>query len=131
MAIQTNTVFLSGPPLVGPLDLFGFKLAAPVANEVLFRYVADRRLELAEDFVGSVSTSDIATTGITTYIIQRNSSNIGTITYGIGAVIGSFADDTEFGDHIVLTGETVSIVAPAVPDATHARISWTLQATFT
>ena len=112
------------------MDLFGFKIPVPGGDEILFRYVADRRLELAEDFVGSVSSSDIVTTAITTYIIRRNGFNIGTIVFPLGGTVGVFADDTEFGDHVIQLGDSITVVAPAVPDATHARISWTLQATF-
>jgi len=132
MGIQTNTVFLSGPPLVCPIDLFGFNVDIPplAISEILFRYVADRRLVLAKDFVGSVSNSEFTTTGITIYTIQRNGFNIGTITFPIGGTVGAFVDDTELGNHIIQLGDTITIVAPLVPDFTHARISWTLQATF-
>ena len=132
MAIQTNTVFLSGFPLVCPMDLFGQRIPPIIINdEVLFRYVADRRLELASDFVGSVSTSDIATTLAKTYLIKRDGFNIGKIEFPAGGIVGVFSDDTELGDHIILTGQSVTVVGPAAFDATHARISWTLQATFT
>ena len=131
MAIQTNTVFLAGPPLTCPMDLFGQKTdALPLADEILYRYTADRRLELASDFVGSVSSSDIVTTAETVYIVRRDGFNIGTITFPIGGIVGVFADDTEIGDHVILTGQSITVVAPAVPDGTHARISWTFQATF-
>ena len=95
----------------------------PTANLVLQSYVFAAPVTLPAGLAGSWGTAATAATAATTFNIQKNGTNIGTMSFAASANTATFtmSSATEFN-----AGDVLTVVAPAVPDATLANIAWTL-----
>jgi len=93
---------------------------------VVQRYIFARPASFPAGLNGSQGAAGTAATATTTYNIQKNGSNIGTMVFAASATSASFtmASATSF-----TVGDVLTIVAPASPDATLASVFWSLSGT--
>lgn len=101
-----------------------FKNGAPMANEVLLRFVVHRPFTIPINAAGSQFKGAVAATGATTFSLQKNGVAFGTAGVAAGQATGAFtvAAATAF-----VAGDLLTLVAPAAPDATLANIAFTLR----
>lgn len=110
-----------------PVDIGTYVAGAPSANEVLLKYVFTRAVTFADEFAGSRAHAGTAATASTVFIVKKNGSSVGTVTFSASGTTGAF----------VTTGTTVSfaagdyleLVAPSSPDSTLANISFSFAGT--
>lgn len=102
-------------------QITGFKNGLHSASEVLLRYVAARSFTLPINAVVSQFKSTIAATASKVFNIQKNGANIGTATFAAAGTSATFsvASATNF-----VTGDLLTLVAPAAPDATLANLAF-------
>jgi len=108
-------------------DIAGSTLSKPTDGAVLSRFRCTRAMKIPTNANGSTMSSEVATTGITTYLLKKNSVQFGTCAFSAAANASvftvtetSFAIDDEF-----------TVEAPATADATHDQISWTITTRYT
>ncbi len=111
--------------IAAPYDVGVYFDGKPGADEDVLKFVAVRSFFLAAALPLSAATATVAATGITTFNIQRDGVNIGTLQW---AALATDATFTLASDEQFLTGEVLGIVAATVPDATLEDISITLNA---
>ena len=75
---------------------------------------------------GSQGTAGTAATAMATFEVQKNGVNVGTMVFAAAATTATFtmASATTFN-----AGDVLTLVAPAVPDATLANLAWTFMGT--
>jgi hypothetical protein len=103
-----------------------FSEAAPTSSQILLDWVFVEDVTFADDFAGSRAT--VGTTPTSTFIatIQKNGSNVGTVSISTGGM-ATFA--TTAGALSCVAGDLLTVVAPASADATIARLRITLKGT--
>jgi len=106
-------------------DQAGFFEGKPDADEILYRYIACRRTNFAENFDGSVAKCAVAPTAEYVIKIYRGSTEIGTITFGAGVTTGVFASSGAF---TLAIKDTLTFQAPAVADDTFETLVFNLKA---
>lgn len=103
-----------------PYDFGVYRLAAPTNGLVLFKARVARRFLLSDQTVG---VSDVAPTAQTIYLIKVDTVTVGTITFEAATNTGVAAFT---GNQNVAPGQSLTLEAPAVADATHADIGFTI-----
>ncbi|MBV8592318.1 MAG: phage tail protein, partial [Acetobacteraceae bacterium] len=95
----------------------------PSATAVLQSYVFAAPIIIPAGFSGSQSTAATAATAAATFNIRKNGASIGAMTFSASATSATFAmsSATDFS-----AGDVLTIVAPAIPDATLANLAWTI-----
>lgn len=112
----------------GPYDLSIWQPGKPAAGQTLLKLKIPRPVVFANNFSGSVAApSDYAATSSSVLSVKKNGSQIGTITYAAASSSPTFA--TTSGSVTYTTGDILSVIAPAVQDATLEGISITLVGT--
>jgi hypothetical protein len=98
----------------------------PTASLVLQRYVFATTVSFPAALAGSQGTAATAATAIATFTVQKNGVNVGTMVFAAAATTAAFtmATATTFN-----AGDVLTLVAPAVPDATLANLAWTFMGT--
>ena len=117
----------TAPPAwsVIPYDLAGACIGKPTASTAIMRFVAVRPFILPVSLAGTVGSSSSAPTASTQYPIQKNGTQVGVMIFGTtGAATFSFSTAQTFA-----IGDVLTVVAPAVLDATHANFQFTFVAT--
>lgn len=115
-------------PTTQPYDLPVFIPDKPTASMVCVRLAAVRAFSLPSGLTGSVASAGAAATASTVFDVQKNTTSVGSVTFGIGATTGTLAmaSGTSFA-----SGDLLRIIAPVSPDATLADISITFLGTRT
>ncbi|MBV8090356.1 MAG: phage tail protein [Alphaproteobacteria bacterium] len=92
------------------------------ANEVVQRYVFAGTAKFPVGLAGSQGTPGVAATASTTYAIQKNGADVGSMIFAAAATTATFTmpSATTF-----MTGDVLTVVAPSTPDATLANLAWT------
>jgi len=118
----TYTVTGSGKASVAT-TVSGSSAGSLTANLVIQRYVFAGTVMFPAGLTGSQGTAGVAATATATYHITKNGANVGTMVFGAGTTIATFSmtSATAF-----MAGDILTVVAPAVPDATLANLAWTL-----
>ena len=93
------------------------------ANLVVQRYVFAGTVTFPVGLADSQGTAGVAATAATTYAIKKNATNVGSMVFGASSTTAPFAMPTAT---TFMTGDVLTIVAPATPDATLANLAWTL-----
>ncbi|MBV9199144.1 MAG: hypothetical protein JOY83_05280, partial [Alphaproteobacteria bacterium] len=95
----------------------------PTANLVLQSYVFAASATVPAGVAGSRGTAATAATATTTFIIRKNSTNVGTMVFAAAAMTATFtmSSATAFS-----AGDVLTLVAPAAPDVTLANLAWTI-----
>jgi len=98
----------------------------PTANLVLQNYVFATTVTVPAGFSGSRGSAATVAAAVTTFNIQKNSMSVGTMVFAASANTATFtmSSATTFN-----TGDVLSVVAPAIPDATLANLAWTFVGT--
>ncbi|HEY3910369.1 MAG TPA: phage tail protein [Stellaceae bacterium] len=99
-----------------------FVNGAPSASLVLQRYVFATAVTFPAGLAGSQGTAETAATAMAKFEVQKNGANVGTMVFAAAATTAKFAmtSATTFN-----AGDVLTLVAPAVPDATLANLAWT------
>jgi hypothetical protein len=118
----TYTVTGSGKASVAT-TVSGSYTGPTTTNLVVQRYVFAGTVMFPAGLTGSQGTAGVAATATTTYSIKKNGTNVGTMVFAAGAMIGTFSmpSATTF-----MAGDILTVVAPVSPDATLANLAWTL-----
>lgn len=106
------------------IDIENFSIGKPAANQVMNRYIAPRAYTLPAGAVNSQFKSLTAATGVSTFMLQKNGANVGTVSFAAAATVGVFniAAAVAFAP-----GDVLAIIAPAAQDATLSDLIYTLQ----
>ncbi|HUT57823.1 MAG TPA: hypothetical protein VNA25_08210 [Phycisphaerae bacterium] len=107
-------------------DITGFFPGRPMGSEVVLKFVAVRALTLADDFAGSEAKALTAATGAAVFTVNLNGAPVGTITFALGATTATFV--TTGAAVALVAGDWLTVVAPAVTDATLDDIAITFKA---
>ena len=110
----------------GPAYVPGAWSGSPAASQVVERYIFATPVTFPVGLGGSYGTAAIAATAPASFAIKQNGSAVGTMDFAAGATGASFTMATQT---IFIAGDVLTIVAPAVPDATLANLAWTLSGT--
>jgi DUF1009 family protein len=100
--------------------LSGFCSGKPAASEVVAGGVSPYAFSIAE--ANCFAKALVAATGSTTFVINKNGTQIGTVVFAAAATLGTVDITTA----AVVVGDYITIVAPATADATLANISFLL-----
>lgn len=111
-----------------PYDLIGATFGTNANSEVVYRIKAPRAITIPANFAGATATAGTAAAGSTTYSIQRNGSQVGTVTFGAGSTTGTYSNQSAIA---IAAGDIVKIVAPATADANLADIDFAILSTLT
>lgn len=107
-------------------DIGGYYDGLTLASDIFLKFVTCREFFLPANLDGSNGHAGTAASASTTFDVQKNGSNIGTVVFAGGSSTPSFtlSADTNFA-----VGDRLSVVCPASPDATLADISITIKGT--
>jgi hypothetical protein len=94
----------------------------PNTNEIVFFFVSPRNFGFPINFTNSVAKSAVASTGTAVFTINKNGTQVGTITFESSSV-GVFSAVAEVS---LIAGDILSIIAPATQDTTLENIGITL-----
>jgi len=72
---------------------------------------------------GSYGTAGTAATAAASFAVAKNGTGVGTMAFAAGATIATFTMGTAT---TFASGDVLTIIAPASPDATLANLAWTL-----
>ncbi|HKM68915.1 MAG TPA: phage tail protein [Stellaceae bacterium] len=92
------------------------------ANQVAQRYVFAGTVIFPVGLSGSQGTAGVAATTSTTYDIQKNGTNVGTMVFAASATAATFGmpSATTF-----MSGDVLTVIAPLTPDPTLTNLAWT------
>lgn len=122
---EANEVVWNGTAwrtLPAPFDIQAMVAGSPAASGIVLRHVFVRAANFADDFSGSQASADTAATASTVFVVKKNGSNIGTISFSSAGTTGVFATSGSTIETFV-PGDVLSVIAPSSPDATLANIS--------
>jgi hypothetical protein len=120
----------------GPIDYGSdhsvFVAGSPTASQKVYRRRFVRAARLFSDFAGSSGGADVAATGSTVFNVYKNATLVGTVTYAAAGTVPTFSTNVGSGSVSVTfaAGDTVTVIAPASPDATLAGLDFTLKGVF-
>lgn len=107
-------------------DISAFIPGTPSGQDIVFRFVAVREVNFADDFAGSEAKTKVVATSTRVMDIQKNGIIVGDLTFtNAGGVDGVFA--TSGGGLQVLVGDIIDILAPGGADATLRDVCLTLK----
>ena len=95
----------------------------PTANLVLQSYVFAAPATVPAGLSGSRGTAATAATAPTTFDIQKNGANVGTMVFAPSAAAATFTMNSAI---LFNAGDVLTLVAPSAPDATVANLAWTI-----
>lgn len=123
--VSAATYTLSGAG-GGAIVVSGSYTGPTTPSLVVERYVFPQPASFPAGLVGSQGRAGTAATAASTYTIQKNASNVGTMAFAASATSASFtmASATAFA-----VGDVLTIVAPGSPDATLSAVFWSLLGT--
>jgi hypothetical protein len=95
----------------------------PTANLVLQSYVFAAPATVPAGLSGSRGIVATAATATTTFNIQKNGANVGTMVFAPSAPAATFTMNSAT---FFNAGDVLTVIAPATPDATLANLAWTI-----
>lgn len=109
-----------------PYDLGGSYIGAPTDGVIILRYPMPRAMTFPASMTGSHGVSGVAATASSVFSLRKNGTQFGTMTFGVGSSIASFAaaSQTSFA-----AGDVLTVMAPSPVDATLADIGFSLAGT--
>jgi hypothetical protein len=113
---------VSGVGQLSSTVVSGSYTGKPTANLVLQSYIFAMSATLPSGLSGSRGIAATAAAAMTTFSIERNGANVGTMVFAASATTATFAmsPTTVFN-----AGDVLTVVAPAVPDPTLENLAWT------
>lgn len=94
----------------------------PEAGETLIRHTPPMPVSFPAALAGSIGRAKVPATADSDFLVKKAETTVGTMRFAAGATDATFLP----GDAFSLNLEDITVVAPAVPDATLADISFTL-----
>jgi hypothetical protein len=134
-ATMTGTLTVGGSPVLtaatqtsagAPYDLAFSTFGTPTASEAVFRFISPRAFTIPANLAGSIVKSTTAATGSTVFTVNKNGSQIATITFAATATVAIFSTQAAIS---VAVGDKITVIAPSTPDTTLADIDYSLVAT--
>src|SRR5271165_226650 len=95
----------------------------PTANLVLQSFIFTAPMPVPAGLSGSRGTAATVATATSTFNIQKNGTNVGTMVFAASVAAAEFTMNSAT---VFNTGDVLSLVAPAAPDATLANLAWTI-----
>jgi hypothetical protein len=123
-ALSIGWAQIPDAPAVNVYDLAFFVAGSPIDDEIVGSFVAVRAVTIADDFAGSLATAATAATAETIFTVNVNGAPVGTVTFAAAGTAGTLV--TTGGAVALVAGDVLSLVAPAVADATIADVAITL-----
>lgn len=121
---QSRADFLSGIGASSgefPYDVGMTYIGAPTASLVVLRLPLPRTVDFDWGGGQSQAVAGTAATAQTIFSIKKDGTEKGTLTFAAAGTVGTYSGETQF-----VTGEVLTVVAPASPDATLADLGFTL-----
>jgi hypothetical protein len=109
-----------------PYDLALFSPGKPAVSALLMRFVFNRSVNTVINLVGSVASAGVAATVSTVLSIAKNGTAIGTITFAASGTVGMF---NVAAAQSFVSGDVLTVTAPATQDGTLADVSVTIGGT--
>lgn len=100
----------------------------PAADDVLLSVTAAVAASFPANLAGSYGTADTAAAANAVCVIKKGATQVGTATFAAGATTATFV---LAGGVSLASGEKLTIIAPASPDATLAGVGFVLAGTRT
>ena len=122
--IQLVSGILTG--VDNPYDVGGYQLGLPGASAIVLAYLFRRTVIYPASLTNSAGKATVAATAITTYSIKQNGTEVGTMVFAAAASTATFTMPTQT---TFVSGDEITVVAPASPDATLAGVRFTLVGT--
>lgn len=113
-------------PGTGVYDVTWSWYNKPGAGEKLVNFVPNVDLELPANLAGSVFRSDVAATSSAVFKIQKNGTDVATVTFAAAATTGTLSTQAAVS---FAASDLVTVVAPASQDATLEGVGFTLRFT--
>lgn len=104
-------------------DFTEFYRGVPGASATVIYRPVPRAVTFPVSLTGSYAKARVAATASTTFSVQKNGSQVGTIVFAAGATSATFTAASAIS---LAAGDILSIIAPATADATLADIGFTL-----
>jgi hypothetical protein len=104
-------------------QLPGTYVWAPTSSETVFSYTFTQESVFPAGFAQSLAWCYTPATANATFTVEKNAGSIGTLLFGLGLYFGAFSVSSE---ELFADGDVLTIVAPASPDATLARLNFLL-----
>ena len=102
------------------------KPGAPGVSTTLRRFVAPMTMTIPANFAGSRAFAEVPATVSTVIYINKNGTNIGTITFAVGAQVGTWSATPSGANVSLSAGDFVKIYTGTTQDATLAELGITL-----
>lgn len=104
-------------------EIHGSQTGLTTSNLVVGRWVAGNPIVLPAGLLGSMGVAGVAATGSTSYSLNRNGVQFGTMTFSAASASASFSAAS---DTVISPGDIITVVAPTSPDSTLADLTWSL-----
>ena len=112
--------------VTAPYDIATFYSGKPANSATVLKLITARAFNLPANMTGSFFRSDVAATGSSAFVLQKNGSTFCTVTFAASGTSATFGSSTA---QSFAVGDTLSIVAPGTADGTLADLSVTLLGT--
>ncbi|HLL28595.1 MAG TPA: DUF2793 domain-containing protein [Xanthobacteraceae bacterium] len=112
--------------LSGPYDVPVWIAGRPIESEIIFKMKFVTQVKFATAIAGSLGVADVAATADSIFSVQKNGSEVGQVKFAASSSTAVFIAASPFTFN---PGDVLSIVAPAVRDATLSNIAFTLTGT--
>lgn len=109
-----------------PYDVGSFIEPAPTASQVVLRHVTARAVTFPSSLTGSYGKAGTAATAQTDFDLQKGGVSFGTMRF---AAAGTSATFLSASGTTTAAGDVITAIGPATPDATLAKITFTLAGT--
>jgi hypothetical protein len=121
-SVPVYTYMVKGTGQTSSTVVSGSFTGRPTANLVLQSYVFAAPATLPAELFGSRATASTFATAMTTFAIQKNAAAVGNMSFLGSATTATF---TMTSATLFNAGDVLTVVAPAIPDATLANLAWT------
>jgi hypothetical protein len=114
---------ISVPNTAIPYDIASNAAGLPGAGATIMMVAISRAMTLASGLANSVAKAGTGATAQAVFTLNKNGTNVGTLTFTAGATTGTFASSSQIS---LAAGDVLTLIAPSTQDATLADIAWTL-----
>jgi len=109
---------------VRPVAIGTFSEIWPTASQILLDWLFTESVTFADEWLGSRGSVGTNPTATFTMTVQKNGSSVGTVSVSTGGVVTFVTTGTTVS---FAAGDLLTLVAPATPDVTIARLRVTMK----
>lgn len=109
-----------------PYDVGGTYIDKPADGVIILRFPMPRAMQFPSSMTGSQGVSGVAAAASSVFSLRKNGSQFGTMTFGVGSSVASFAAATATS---FAAGDVLTVMAPSPQDSTLADIGFSLAGT--